>query len=199
MIKKEIKTENDILPLITSRWSPRSFSEREVTKKQLMTILEAGSWAASCYNWQPWEIIYGLKGEKTYDRIMSCLVEFNQSWCKNAPVLMIGAYKKTNPEGKDNFHALHDLGQFMANASLQAQSIDIAMHQMAGVNVEKAMREFGFTKDYHVATAIAVGYYGDENQANEQLPEALKEQEVLPERSRKSLDDFVFNGDFKAK
>ena len=199
MIKKEIKPEFDIHPLIASRWSPRSFSVKAVSKKELMTILEAGRWAASCYNWQPWEIVYGLKGENTYDRIMDCLVEFNQSWCKNASALMIGAYKKTNPEGKDNFHALHDLGQFMANASIQAQSMGIAMHQMAGVKVEEAIKEFGFPDDYHVATAIAVGYYGDENHADEQLPDELKEQEVLPERNRKPLKDFVFNGDFKGK
>lgn len=199
MLKKETSVQHEILPIIANRWSPRSFSAKEVTEKELMTLLEAGRWAASCYNWQPWKIIYGLKGDETFKRIFDCLVEFNQSWCKNASALMIGAYKKTNPDGKNNFHALHDLGQFMANASLQAQSMDIAIHQMAGVNVEKTMKEFGIPEDYHVATAIAVGHYGDHIHADEQLPKELKEQEISPERSRKPLKDFVFNGDFKAK
>jgi hypothetical protein len=123
---------------------------------------------------------------------MNVLVEFNQGWAKNAPVLMLGVFDKKTPDGKDNFHALHDLGQFAANMTIQAQSMGIAMHQMAGIKHEEALKEFKFPETYHVATAIAVGYYGGEL---DDLPEDLKGEEKK-DRQRKKQDDFIFNGDY---
>ncbi|MGB3774892.1 MAG: nitroreductase family protein, partial [Leeuwenhoekiella sp.] len=118
----------------------------------------------------------------------------NQSWAKNAPVLMLGCYKKTNPKGQDNFHALHDLGSFVGMASIQAHAMDIAMHQMAGIDFEKAKEEFKFPEEYHVATAIALGYYGGD--AKSQLSDELHSQEH-DKRQRKSQSEFVYKGNFK--
>ncbi|HEA29108.1 MAG TPA: nitroreductase [Leeuwenhoekiella sp.] len=194
MIEKETPTAYPIHPLLSGRWSPRAFDEKPVKEEEIRTILEAGRWAPSSNNLQPWRIIYGVKGSETYDRIMGCLVEFNQSWVKNAPVLMLGCYKKTNPKGQENFHALHDLGLFMANASLQAHDMGIGTHQMAGINFEKAKKEFGFPEEYHVATAVAMGYYGGDPEG--QLSKELHAQE-LKKRERNPQSEFVFNGDFK--
>lgn len=194
MSRKETPTEYDIHPLIRDRWSPRSFSDKPITEKELHQIIEAGRWAPSSYNMQPWRIIYALEGSETYDRIMSCLVEFNQSWVKNASALMLGCYKKTKPDGSENFHALHDLGLFMGMASIQAESMDIGVHQMAGLDYEKARKEFGFSEEYHVATAVTFGYYGGDSKT--QLSEDLHAQEGK-DRERKLQNEFAFNGDFK--
>lgn len=195
-IRKETPTDFDIHPLIQNRWSPRSFSDTPISESQVKRILEAGRWAPSSYNRQPWRIIYGLKGDGIYERITDCLVEFNQSWTKNAPVLMLGCYKKTTERGDINSHALHDLGLFMATATLQAQHNGVAMHQMAGIDSEKARKEFGFPEDYEVATAIAMGYYGGDPDT---LSDDLKKEEMKTVRERKTLNEFVFNGDFKEK
>lgn len=194
MINKETPTDYNIHPLLSGRWSPRAFDEKPVTEEEIRTILEAGRWAPSSNNMQPWRIIYGVNGTDTYDRIMGCLVEFNQSWVKNAPVLLLGCYKKTNPNGQENFHALHDLGLFMGMASIQAHAMGIGVHQMAGIKFEKAKKEFGFPEDYHVATAAALGYYGGD--AKSQLSEEMYAQEQK-KRERKPQSAFVFNGNFK--
>jgi len=194
MINKETPTEYNINPLISGRWSPRAFDQKEVKEEDIKTVLEAGRWAPSSNNLQPWRIIYGVKGSETYDRIMDCLVEFNQSWVKNAPVLMLGCYKKTNPKGQENFHALHDLGLFFGMASIQAHDMGIGVHQMAGINFEKAKKEFGFPEEYHVATAVCMGYYGGD--AKNQLSDDLHEQEHK-KRERMPQEDFVFNGNFR--
>lgn len=189
---KKTPSKFQILPQLRDRWSPRVFGPEPISETELRTLFEAGRWAPSSNNHQPWVIIWGVKGSETYDRIMSCLVEFNQSWAKNAPALILGAYKKTTPEGKENFHALHDLGLFMGNVSAQAQHLGIALHQMAGVKYEKAKDEFNFTDDYHVATATAIGYYGGDVK---DLPEDLQEEEKK-KRSRKPQRAFTFNGNF---
>lgn len=197
MINKTTPTEYPILESIKNRWSPRVFAATPITEEQARIFLEAGRWAPSCANIQPWRIIWGIKGTEMYDRIFDCLDDFNKSWAGNAQLLWINAIKKTmNDNEKDNFHALHDLGLFMGNVINQANSMDIAAHQMAGVNFKKAEKEFHFTDDYHVATAVAFGYYGgNEND----LPDDLEKQELNPKRVRKTQDEFAFNGNFQNK
>jgi hypothetical protein len=46
-----------IAPLLASRWSPRSFLDREVPEPVLRRVLEAARWAPSCYNAQPWHYV----------------------------------------------------------------------------------------------------------------------------------------------
>ncbi|WP_194852526.1 nitroreductase family protein [Nonlabens antarcticus] len=189
---KNTPTDHKIHDLIKNRWSPRKFADTPVSDTDLQSLFEAGRWAASSNNMQPWNIVWGKKGSETYDRIHNVLVEFNQGWVKNAPVLMLGVYDKMTPDGKENFHALHDLGQFAANMSIQAQSMGIAVHQMAGLKHEEALKEFKFPDSYHVATGIVVGYYGGEM---DDLPKDLQGEETK-DRVRKKQDEFIFNGDY---
>ncbi|SCY04828.1 Nitroreductase [Nonlabens sp. Hel1_33_55] len=189
---KETPTDHKIHDLIKNRWSPRKFADTPVSDTDLQSLFEAGRWAASSNNFQPWKIVWGKKGSETYDRIYETLAEFNQGWADNAPVLLLGAYDKKTPDGKDNFHALHDLGMFAANMTIQAQSMGIAMHQMAGFDHEKAHKTFKFPEDHHMATAIAVGYYGGEM---DDLSGDLKKEEKK-DRQRKKQDEFVFNGNY---
>ena len=64
------------------------------------------------------------------------------------------------------------------------------------VDQEKAHKEFGFTSDFGIATAVAIGRYGGDP---DQLSEDLKEQELEKMRERKKLEEFAFNGNFQSK
>lgn len=194
-VNKTTPTDYPISDSIKNRWSPRVFANTPITEQQVKILLEAGRWAPSASNIQPWRVIWGLKGTEMYDRIFNCLDEFNSSWAGNSQLLWINAYKKTmNNRDVDNFHALHDLGLFMGNVIQQANSMEIAVHQMAGVDFKKAQQEFGFADDYHVTTAIAFGYFGGNP---EDLPEDLRKQELKEKRERMSQDKFAFNGNFE--
>ncbi|WP_271393109.1 nitroreductase family protein [Aequorivita sinensis] len=194
-VNKTTLTDYPILESIKDRWSPRVFSNKPITEQQVKILIEAGRWAPSASNIQPWRVIWRLKGTEMYDRIFNCLDEFNSSWAGNSQLLWINAYKKTmNNRDVDNFHALHDLGLFMGNVIQQANSMEIAVHQMAGVDFKKAQQEFGFADDYHVTTAIAFGYFGGNP---EDLPEDLRKQELKEKRERMSQDKFAFNGNFE--
>ena len=59
MIKKA-KTKHEVIELIKNRWSPRSFSDKDINKESINSLFEAASWAASAFNEQPWRFI-GLK------------------------------------------------------------------------------------------------------------------------------------------
>ncbi|MDT0294302.1 nitroreductase family protein [Mesonia ostreae] len=196
-IKKETPVDYSILGSIKKRWSPRVFAEKPISEKDAKILLEAGRWAPSASNIQPWRVIWGIKGTPIYDRIFNCLDEFNQSWAGNSQMLWLNAFKKTMNNGEqENFHALHDLGLFMGNVIHQANSMEMAVHQMAGIDFKKAQKEFQFPEEYHVATAVAFGYFGGEP---EELSEDLEKQEVKETRERKSQEEFAFNGNFQTK
>lgn len=192
---KTADTGFSINPLLKARWSPRMFSDQEITLQDIRLLLEAARWAPSSLNEQPWRFIYAFRGSEAYSEIFQCLSEFNQKWVKNAPVLMLTAYKEQFESGKDNFHALHDLGQAVAHMSIEAQDRGIALHQMAGVNWQEAQQVFEVPEGYHVSTAIAIGYYGGD--PNE-LPEELRKSE-LARRRRKPQKILAANGQWPSE
>lgn len=191
--KKIASTQYPIIDLLKSRWSPREFSNKDVPESELMQLFEAARWSASSNNYQPWRFIYAHKGEEAYERIFKHLAEFNQGWVKNAPVLMLTLYKEQFDNGKENFHASHDLGMCLGNMAIQAESMGIAVHHMAGVNWKEATKEFSVPEGYHVTTAVAIGYYGGDL---DNLSEDLREAEVK-KRERNPVEDFAFKGEWK--
>jgi nitroreductase len=171
------------------------FSKQEVSSMDIHQLLEAARWAPSSRNAQPWRFMYAFRGSEAYSKIFQCLSEFNQKWVKRAPVLMLTAYKEQFDSGQENFHALHDLGLAVANLSVQAQSIGIAVHQMAGVNWKEAQKVFAVPEGFHVTTAIALGYYGGD--PNELAADLRKSE--LAERKRMPQEQFAAEGEWPGK
>ena len=188
---KPAKTVSPIHDLIRHRWSPRAFESRPIEPHKLLSLFEAARWAASSYNAQPWYYIVATKDDaENYKKILDCFVEFNQGWAKNAPVLAISvAGHKFQHNGEPNRHAFHDVGQATAMLALEATNLGLAVHQMAGIDPEKARKIFGIPEGYEAVAGIAIGYPGDP----EFLPDALRQRELEP-RQRKPLDSFVFTG-----
>lgn len=186
-MEKKANTDHEINSLIAERWSPRMFADKAVEKEAMEKLFEAARWAASSSNGQPWRFMYAHKGSAAYDEIFDHLSDYNKQWCENAPVLMLTAYKKTFDGGKENFHASHDLGLAIGNLSLQAQSMGIAVHSMAGVNWKKAHKTYNVSDDYHITTAVAIGYYGgDVSKLSEDFQKSEK-----ADRKRMKQTEFV--------
>ena len=189
---KSANTQFPILPAISERWSPRSFSEQIPTRETLMHLFEAARWAPSSMNGQPWFFIVGTANSpETYQAILSTLNPGNAEWAKSAPVLLISVMNALRTNGKRNRWAPYDLGQAVANLATQATAEGLFIHQMGGFNREKAAELFHFPQGYEAMTAIAIGYLGDP----EVLVEDLYEREIGP-RSRKDFKEFVFGGDW---
>lgn len=190
--QKLADTDHEIHDFLAARWSPRVFSDKSISNEAVGRLFEAARWAASSNNWQPWRFIYAHRGSDAYDKIVDCLAEFNQGWAGNAPLLVVSIMDKSRPDGKENFHALHDLGLAVGNLTMQAQSEGIAVHQMAGIDFEKTKKVFEIPEQCHVATALAIGYYG--GQVGD-LPESLQAGETK-KRERKPLSEITGNGKF---
>jgi nitroreductase len=175
--------------VILRRWSPRAFTDKDVSAAQLKALFEAARWAASSSNEQPWRFLVGRRGDETYQKIFAALVEFNQSWAKSAPVLVLSVAKKTfTGKGTPDRHNLHDLGAATAYLTLQATADGLHTHSMGGFDAEQVRASFAIPSDYEIGAVIAIGYFGDPAD----LPDHLQKMEVSP-RQRKPLQEFVFS------
>ncbi|MEX0654129.1 MAG: nitroreductase family protein [Phycisphaeraceae bacterium] len=192
-MEKPATPDHAIHDLLERRWSPRAFDARPVEKEKLLRLFEAARWAASSFNEQPWRFIVGTKDEPAqYEKVLSCLVEFNRNWAKGAPVVMLTVTKTAfSKNDKPNRVHQHDLGLAMGNLSVQATAEGLFLHQMAGIEQEKVREVFGVPAGYEAQTACAIGYAGDPST----LPEAMRKDETAP-RERKPLRAFVFDGTF---
>jgi nitroreductase len=178
-------------PLIAGRRSTLAFASTSVEPETLASLLEAARWAPSSRNEQPWSFIVVTKASKPdFDRLLGCLVEFNVQWAQHAPVLLLSVAKLTfESTGDFNRHAIHDVGQAIANLTFQATVTGLVVHQIAGFDVEKARLEFSIPQDFEPVAAAAIGYPGNPAE----LPEKLRKKDESPRR-RKPLTNFVFEG-----
>jgi len=124
-MEKPAETQYPIHDLLRRRWSPRAFSDRRVDPAIMRSLLEAARWAPSSYNEQPWSFIVATKDDPVeFGRLLSCLVEGNIQWAQHAPVLMVSVARLSfEDDGKPNRHAFHDVGQAVANLSVQATAL----------------------------------------------------------------------------
>ena len=187
---KQAPAVDGVLPLFHHRWSPRAFTDREVSPATLAKVFEAARWAASSYNEQPWRYLVGVRNSETYKKIFASLIGFNQGWAGSAPVLILGvASTKFSHNGTENGSALYDLGAASSYLTLQAAALGLATHQMAGYSHDAARAAFGIPEEYAFGAVIALGYQGEPATLGN---EHMLAQEIAP-RERKPLQDFVFS------
>ena len=182
-------------PMFLDRWSPRAFTGEAISETDLLTMFEAGRWAASSYNSQPWRFLYARRDTPHWDKFFNLLVEFNQGWCKSASALMyLVSNSLMRPPGAEKdvpsySHSL-DAGTASGNVALQATKMGWQLHGMVGFDKERAFAELNLPQGYRVEAAYAVGKVGDKAT----LPDALREREKPSERV--PLSQLAFEGGF---
>lgn len=181
-----------IHPLLERRWSPRAFKDEPVEAAVLRRLFAAASWAPSSFNEQPWRFIAGMKGEPgPFQQLFDLLRAKNQQWVRlGVPVLILALGKQTfTKNGKPNRHYAHDVGQALAQFTVQATHEGLYVHQMAGFDRDAARTTFGLPEDFDPLTMLAVGHKDDPRK----LPGDLQTKE-LSQRHRRALNATVFSG-----
>jgi nitroreductase len=187
---KKAPPVDGVIPEILHRWSPRAFTDKEVSAKDLATIFAAVRWAPSSFNEQPWRFLVGRRGSEAYKKILESLVPFNRMWAGKAPVLILGLAKtRFSHNGEPNRVALFDLGAASATLVLETAALGLAAHQMAGFSDDAARKAFAVPEEYIFGSAIALGYQGDP----ESLPNDQMKQQETGKRQRKELREFVWD------
>ena len=158
-MEKPAETSTPIHDLLARRWSPRAFSDQPVEREKILSIFEAARWTPSSRNEQPWAYIVARREDaENFAALLGVLVESNQVWAQNAPLLLLMlAHKLWEKEGTPNRVALYDLGQAAANLVVQATSLGLSTHQMGGFNVEAARALFHVAEGWDPVTVAAIG------------------------------------------
>lgn len=190
---KPAVTDVALHPLLAKRWSPRAFDASPIDPKDINALLEAARWAPSCFNAQPWAFLLATReDEAAHKQMVGCLVEGNQTWAKNAPLLMVGLARKTfEHNDKPNNHARHDLGLAAAQLTIEATARDLYVHQMAGIQSDKIRDVYQVPDEWDIVTGIAIGKMGNADDLSDDMAEREK-----AERSRKPRSAFVFKDRF---
>jgi nitroreductase len=188
--------DHAIDPLFLERWSPRAFDGSDVPDEDLAAMFEAARWAPSAFNSQPWRFCYAKRDDADWERFLSLLIPWNQSWAKSASVLVYILSdslpfidKETGGPATSHTHSF-DAGAAWVSLALQATRMGYLAHGMSGIQYELARAELGLPERYRLEAACAIGRLGDPAQ----LDEKMRSREHPS--GRKPQADFAFRGNF---
>ena len=190
--KNPAPTEAPLIEPIKQRWSPIAFSSDPIEPEKIKTLFEAARWTESSRNEQPWRLIYATQDDQEdFVRLLSILSEDNQTWAKNAYLLMMAcALPKHEYKDKPNWTHQYDTGAAVHALFLQAVEMDLIGHQMEGFDKEKAHSVLGVPAEVMPMTMMAIGYPGDESKVDSETLEKRK----TNSRKRKEISEIVFKG-----
>jgi nitroreductase len=178
--------------MILCRWSPRAMTGEPLDDDELMALFEAARWAPSSYNNQSWRFIYAKRDTPAWDKLFGLLVEFNQSWCKNAAALVVIISKATfDFNGKPAITHSFDTGAAWMSLALEGSRRGLVVHGMEGFDYAKAKTVLGIPDGYQVEAMCAIG----KRAPKEALPADMQAREQPSDR--KPLKDIVWEGMFR--
>lgn len=193
MIKGSEKRKADypIDQLFLDRWSPRAMSGEKISQAELMVLFEAARWAPSSYNNQPWRILYAGRDSEHWQLFFDLLVEFNQTWVKNAAALLVFVSKTTfDMNGQSSITHSFDTGAAWGNLALQGWLKGLVVHGMQGFDFDRARTALNIPEGFRVEAMAAVGKPADASV----LPEKLREREAPSDRRK--LEQTICEGPF---
>lgn len=190
MTKKTAITAAPIMPVIAERFSTRSYdSDYEMTQHEWLAVLEAGRWAASANNAQPWRFSIAKRGTEMHAAVAAATSGFNQAWSPKASAYIVVSVVKTNADGTPHKTAHFDGGLAVAQMMLQAVDLGLSVHPMTGIDFPGVAAAVDLPEELEVLVLLAIGKPG----APDLLEGAAYEREIAP-RVRHDLDDIVLTG-----
>jgi nitroreductase len=179
------KTEVPIHPPLAARWSPRAFDpDAELTREDLIGLLEAARWAPTWGRRQPVRFLAGVRGDDAFTTLAGLLKRGNSYATAAGALILLCA-----DEGPDERTALYsgvDAGAAMANLLTEAVARGLVAHPMAGFDVDEAVELI--PDGFWPLVIVAVGSLGDYAVV---APE-IAERDAQP-RERLALAEIVLN------
>jgi nitroreductase len=191
-MKKPVDSSVPLHPLINERWSPRSFDNScMISDEDFTAILEAGRWAPSAFNAQPWRFVVAKRGNENFERMAKTFSGFNAKWAPTASAFILVAALKTKADGAVNSTAEYDCGQAAAFMTFEATHRGFAIHQIEGFDKDQVKKDFALAENLAPMAILIIG----KQAPVESLTDAtLVEREKAP-RVRLPLSEIIVGGD----
>lgn len=156
--------EDIVLDVIKNRRTVRQFNSKDVTNSDLIRILEAGRYAPSAGNQQPWEFIV-IRNKAMKEKVAHAC--FDQMWIAQVPVIvivcvnMILATSKFKERG-EKLYSVQGVAAAVENMLIAAESLGISS-AWVGAFSERAVSILTQCPDYvRPCTIIALGYSSEQ-------------------------------------
>jgi nitroreductase len=183
-------TAAPILPVLAQRWSPRSLDANyEISDQDLLSVIEAGRWAPSAMNVQPWRFSAAKRGSELFGKIASHLGGFNASWSPKAAAYVVVSAFTNGDSGQPGTTSQFDAGIATAQILIQAEGLGLHGHVMGGIDHVALHTELGYPENLAVLVVIAIG-----KGAPAELLEGGAYDREIAMRSRLPLDEIVLHG-----
>jgi nitroreductase len=181
----------DLLELIRSRSSIRTFLERPVEDEKIALILEAARWAPTSGNKQPWRfiVVRDKKKQAEFDP------RFHQPWILNAPaiiVILAAPYDTWEKYDELDNTFVQDVATSTQNILLMTHSLGLGAVWVTTFSRRAVRKSLGIPQEYLIQGLISLGYY-DQNAGVEFHGEIVPNKKNRP---RRPLNEIAFNGDF---
>lgn len=159
--------------VIEARRSMRKYNpEKKVTEDLIRELIGAAALAPSWKNSQTARYYCVLSEEMLKKVKKECLPEFNQRNCKDAPAIIVTAYKK-NKSGFEPDHitptnelgngwGIYDLGLQNENLILKASDLGLSTLVMGIRDADKLRELLHIPEEQQIVSVISVGYPADE-------------------------------------
>ena len=184
------QTSVEIHEVLANRRSPRSLDATALlADEDLLAILEAGRWAPSASNGQPWRFFVGKRGDSIFNLILDSLAPFNQGWAHRSSALILVAGVHSREDGTPNKGFLYDCGLAVSQMVFETHHRGFVAHQMTGFDATKAATNLGVVESLIPVAVISIG----KQAPADQLEGAIFERENAP-RERKALSEIVVQG-----
>jgi nitroreductase len=170
---------HDLFAVIKGRRAVRKFKRKEVPLKLLVKIIEAGTWAPSAVNTQPWAFVL-VRDKKLRKRVRAIYDEASRTggsykqhtdFVENAMLIIVLS---------DSEKVLHQFSTSAAveNMLLAATALGLGSVWMCRpIRVEKTLNElrelFSIPQNYEIIGIVALGYPNEKPKPKERRP--LKE------------------------
>jgi nitroreductase len=175
------------------RWSPRAMSGEPMPERDLMSLFEAGRWAPSSYNNQPWRMLYALRESAEWSLFFDLLVDANKTWCKNGAALVLFLSKTTfDYNGQPSISHSFDCGAAWMSFALEGSRLGYVVHGMQGFDYARARESLDIPEGFQVEAMVVVGKPG----RVEDLPPDAQKREAP--NDRRKVADSVHVGPFPA-
>jgi len=178
--------DDELLELMKERWTVRKFLDRDVPEEELDKILEAGRWAPSGGNKQPWELVI-IKDREKRDKVAEIYSEAmglkGRSKRYTTPPILIAVCIDTRvrdsypDEMPADFIVYASVGSMVQNMMLMAAELGLGLSWgTQPKRVQKELKELlDIPEHLEIPDILQLGYPDQERYSS----------------SRKELDDFV--------
>jgi nitroreductase len=184
-----------LLPAIEARRARRALSAEPIAREDVETLVAAAHLAPSCNNTQPWRFVV-VDEPDLLAKVRESLPGGNY-WAKVAPVILAVASRRdldcVMSDARDYF--LFGCGMAVGNLMVQATSMGLIAHPIAGYKPEAVKAVLGIPGNYVLIALVIVGRPGDVNQLSDKHraielgPRDRKPLDTVLSRNRFSFDD----------